>query len=175
VPRILLNRIGDDTLAKLEAAATRRHAEARRLRPHEPLGALYLYGYTIEMRLKAAYYRLTGVPNHWKIDSLIVPNPHSPRKTAQNLIKNLVGLAHAGEAGHHLIGWARLVTDTRVSHVLGPFDAQFETLLRDHVQAAARHWREILRYRANRPYHEELDEVANAADWLQRNFRRLWS
>ena len=61
MPRILLNRIGNDTLAKLEAAATRRHAEARQLALDEPLGALYLYGYTIEMRLKAAYYRLGSV------------------------------------------------------------------------------------------------------------------
>ena len=158
MPRILLNRIGDDTLAKLEAAATRRHAEARRLKPHEPLGALYLYGYTVEMRLKAAYYRLTGVPDHWNIETPIAPNPHSPRKTAQNLIKDLVGLVHAGEAGHNLIGWAPAVTDMRVAHALGPFDAHFETSLRDHTQSAARHWREILRYRANRPYHEELEE-----------------
>jgi hypothetical protein len=62
MPRALLDRIGFDTLAKLEAAATRRYAEAQRLAADEPLGALYLYGYTIEMRLKAAYYRLAGVP-----------------------------------------------------------------------------------------------------------------
>src|SRR5438445_5813581 len=173
--RLFLSRIGDDTLAKLEAAATRRHAEARRLRIDERLGALYLYGYTIEIRLKAAYYRLIGVPPNWNIEAAIQPNSHSPRKTAQDLIKQLLNLTHAGEAGHNLIGWTRLLVDTRANHALGPFEPSFEPMLRDHAQPAARHWREILRYRANRPYNEELNEVLEAANWLQRKYRRLWS
>jgi hypothetical protein len=47
----------------LEAAVTRRHAEAFALAPAEPLGAIYLFGYTIEIRLKCAYYRLEGIPS----------------------------------------------------------------------------------------------------------------
>lgn len=175
MPRILLNRIGHDTLAKLEAAATRRHAEARRLAANEPLGALYLYGYTVEMRLKAAYYRLIDVPDGWNIEEPIAPNPDSPRKIAQSLIKGLLNLGSPGAAGHHIVGWATLLIHTRSSHVLGAYDAALESALSNHAQAAGRQWREILRYRANRPYDEELDEVIAAANWVRRNYRRIWS
>src|SRR5438876_248247 len=61
MPLTLANRIGHDTLGKLELAARRRYAEARRLMVHEPLGAIYLFGYSVEIRLKAAYYRVVGL------------------------------------------------------------------------------------------------------------------
>jgi hypothetical protein len=176
MPRVLLNRIGFDTLAKLESAARRRHAEARQLRPKEPLGALYLYGYTIEMRLKAAYYRLVSVPENWDLDVPTPPAVVSPRRDAQVQIQNLIGLGHSAQAGHHLVGWATLVITTRAGHpVLGPFATGFETQLNNHAQAAGRQWREILRYRANRPYDEEVDAVVDAANWIRGNYHRLWS
>jgi hypothetical protein len=175
MPRTLLDRIGFDTLAKLEAAATRRYAEAGQLAADEPLGALYLYGYTIEMRLKAAYYRLAGVPEYWDIEMPIPPNPSSPRKVAQNAIKHLSGLTHAGEAGHNLAGWSQLLIQARSAHALGAFDPAFERALGDHVRAAARQWREILRYRANRPYDSEAADVTSAARWIKTRYRRLWS
>ena len=104
------------------------------------------------------------------------PSPYSPRKIAQNQIVALLGLGHPGAAGHHLVGWATLVAHTRAAHAaLAPFPAAFERKLLDHAQAAARHWRETLRYRANRPYHEELAEVVAAATWVRRNYRSLWS
>jgi hypothetical protein len=175
MPRALLTRIGDDTLAKLEAAARRRHAEVKKLRSHELLGSLYLYGYTIEMRLKTAYYRLTNVPDNWNLDVPLPATTQSPRWNAQVQIKNLLGLHKPTEAGHHLVGWATLVISTRANHALGAFQADFERRLSDHVQAAGRQWREILRYRANRPYDEEIGPVVAAANWLQRSYRRLWS
>jgi hypothetical protein len=175
MPRELLNRIGVDTLAKLEAAATRRYAEAGRLAADEPLGALYLYGYTIEMRLKAAYYRLVGVAENWDIETPVPPNQSSPRKVAQNQIKQLLGPNSPNQVGHHLPGWAFLLINTRSTHVLGAFAPDFETALGNHVKAAARHWKETLRYRANRPYNSESSEVAAAARWIKTRYRRLWS
>jgi hypothetical protein len=175
MPRSLLSRIGYDSWTRLEAAATRRHAEARRLTPNEPLGALYLYGYTIEIRLKTAYYRLTNVPPSWNVETPVPPSPDSPRKTAQRQIGVLLGLANPAQAGHHLIGWATLLADTRALHPLGAFVPVFQKQLLDHAQAAARHWREFLRYRANKPYDLESTEVIDAANWIQRNYRRLWS
>lgn len=58
MPLTLATRIGPDTLGKLEQAAQRRYAEARRLVADEPLGAIYLFGYTVEMRLKAPTSRM---------------------------------------------------------------------------------------------------------------------
>jgi hypothetical protein len=175
MPRILLNRTGDDTLLKLEAAATRRHAEARRLLPRERLGALYLYGYTIEIRLKAAYYRLTAVPDGWNLDLPRPGSQHSPRWQAQLDIKPLVGLNKPTEAGHHLFGWATLLIATRANHPLGAYAPDFAQRLSDHAGAAGQQWKETLRYRANRPYDVELNKVIDAANWVRRNYRRLWS
>jgi hypothetical protein len=65
-------RIGSDTVKKLEAAATRRLAEAVSLSPSEPLGAVYLFGYTVEIRLKCAYYRLVSVPLYHDLNTPVI-------------------------------------------------------------------------------------------------------
>lgn len=170
-------RVGPDTPAKLEAAAARRYAEARRLAlDGERLGALYLYGYSIEMRLKAAYYQLAGVPRHWDIEQPRPGSTQSPRKIAQLAIQVQLPPPPAKQPlGHYLPGWARLVIDTRVGHALGPLAAALANDLWNQVQTAARSWKESLRYHANKPYDEELDEVVAAARWFQLNYRRFWN
>lgn len=51
-------RTGDDTVSILERAADQRSAEADVLRTAgHGLAAIYLYGYSAEMRVKAAYFR----------------------------------------------------------------------------------------------------------------------
>lgn len=168
MPTSLIQRIGHDTLQKLESAAKRRHREGDRLRSAgERLGALYMYGYTIEIRLKTAYYRLAGVP-------LNKPMAMSTRGQAERLVKELHGPTGLS-AGHDLIGWALLVEQTRVNHSFGPLGPRFAMNLRNHVQGAAGHWRELLRYRANRPYASELEAVFLVAKWVRRNHRELWS
>jgi hypothetical protein len=173
MPKALLDRIGPDTPRKLEAAAVRRFAEALRLQHDEPLGALYLYGYTIEMRLKAAYYRLTSVPLHADIAATLPNQSKSPRALAEDQIRLLMNLKTP--VGHHLTGWARLVIETRRNHVLGPLQQADENDLWTHAQKAARLWSESLRYHANKPYDQELGDVAAAARWLKRKYRTLWS
>jgi hypothetical protein len=175
MPKTLLVRIGADTLKKLEAAAVRRHAEAVMLEDDEPLGALYLYGYTIEIRLKAAYYRLTHVPPNWDIFANLPGNSKSPRHLAEAGIRALLHLLPNVPVGHHLAGWARLVIETRRTHVLGPLPPADEAALWNHARNAAGVWKESLRYHANKPYDRELEDVAEAARWLKRRYRTLWS
>jgi hypothetical protein len=127
------------------------------------------------MRLKAAYYRLTGLPDQWNLEMPIAAGADSPRRQAQRTIQGLLGLPNSNQAGHHLVGWAALLIDTRSNHALGGYAVDFAQKLNDHAQAAGRQWKEILRYRANRPYDVELKEVIDAATWVQRNYRRLWS
>jgi hypothetical protein len=173
--RSLLIRIGGDTLTKLEGAARRRYAEALHLVNDEPLGALYLFGYTIEMRLKAAYYRLINVPPQWNLDHALAPGSSGPRQQAQQQVKLLLGPGAPNQVGHHLVGWAGLLVSTRAGHALGPFAAGFQRQLTDRVQAAGEQWSETLRYRTNRPYNDELNAVVDAARWIKANYRRLWS
>jgi len=92
MPLTLAKRIGPDTLGKIELAAESRYAEARHLLPQYPLGALYLFGYSIEIRLKVAYYRVIG----------LVPNSElaGPRALAEKEIRRL--LNKTGAVGHDL-------------------------------------------------------------------------
>jgi hypothetical protein len=175
MPLTLRSRIGQDTVAKLERAATRRFVEARHLEPDEPLGAIYLYGYVIETRLKGAYYRLAGVPLHADLNVPLPGSAFSPRKTAELDIKTLLGPGATGAVGHHLTGWATLLITRRAATSAGPYAIVFRDALLDHVKNAALCWTEVLRYRANKPYDEERKVVAEAAGWLRRNYRRLWT
>lgn len=178
MPKTLLERIGPDTLAKLEEAATRRYAAAVKLTGDEPLSALYLFGYAIEMRLKAAYYRLAALAERWNISQPLPGNPDSPRAIAEREIKRLRplwGLPPRSVVGHDLGGWAILVIETRAHHTLGGLDGELRDEFWGHVQRAEMHWSQILRYRPNKPYDYELEYVAAAAGWMKQNYRGLWS
>lgn len=175
MPLTLKSRIGHDSIAKMEAAATRRYAEAQRLSVAEPLGAIYLFGYTVEMRLKTACYRLANVPPGHNIEQPLPGAFQSPRKQAENQIRTLLGLPPGTPVGHHLDGWMALLADTRALHALGALDAVIQGRLIPLVQSASLCWTEILRYRATRPYDEESEAVAAAARFLKVRYRRLWS
>ena len=166
MPLTLVKRIGDDTLGKLEQAARRRYAEAERLILDEPLGAVYLFGYTIEIRLKASYYRLAG---------LVTASRLAGYRTAAEAQIRGFGLGH-GPAGHDLLGWAKLLEDKRATMPApGPLAPAVLNEMNDHVKNVSLCWAEILRYRANKPYNEELMVVRAAAEWFKRHYRRLWS
>jgi hypothetical protein len=173
MPLTLTVRIGLDTVAKLERAATRRFAEALRLIDEEPFGAIYLLGYTIEMRLKGAHYRLAGISPAWNISDPIPPNVDSPRTLAERQIKSIRIASSPRSVGHDLLGWAQLVIVSRTAAALPPLAFQAEFL--SHTKDAALCWTESLRYHANKPYNEELDAVVKAARWVTRNYRKLWS
>ena len=169
MPLTLAARIGTDTLGKLERAARRRYAEALHLAPDEPLGAIYLFGYTIEIRLKAAYYRVVGLATPSPIDRV-------RRQFGESRIRTLLLLSSRTAVGHNLIGWARLLEDARASTPgVAALPLPMATQMYAHVQNVAACWTEVLRYRANKPYNEELTAVRSGAEWFKRNARRLWS
>ena len=173
MPLTLVRRAGDDTLGKLEAAGRARFREARRLEDVEPLGAVYLYGYSIEIRLKVAYYRTIGlVPQ-----SVINPGLH--RRPAENAINRLPQLPRhpsgGPSAGHHLVGWARLLEQERATQPgRTPMPPALATAMHAHVDTAFSCWVESLRYRANKPTVIELDAVRYAARWFRANSNGLW-
>ena len=130
MPLTLATRIGKDTLGKLEQAATRRYAEAVNLAADEPLGAIYLFGYTIEIRLKAAYYRTVG----------LIPASALDRKSAETQIRALLGLT-MGSVGHNLHAWARLLEQSRAT-VPGatPLPPALAAKMYEHVQNVVACW-----------------------------------
>lgn len=170
----LLRRAGVDTLGKLEAAASRRFREANVLNAKgEKLGAIYLYGYSVEIRLKAAYYRTIGLVPATIID----PNLH--RKPAENLINALPLLPRhktppGPAAGHHVVGWARILEQGRLLPGRIPMDAPIVAKVKEHADNVFDCWAEFLRYRSNKPYDRELEAVVAAAKWFNANYQRLW-
>lgn len=136
------------------------------------LGAIYLYGYVIEISLKAAYYRIIGLVPTTLIDTRLHRGP------AQQVIRNMQGLpTHpqgAASAGHNLIGWARLLEQERANSMT-PLAANFATQLHRLIQDVFECWAEFLRYRANRLYDQEVETVRHAAMWIRRRYSALWS
>jgi hypothetical protein len=175
MPLPLRSGTGRDTIRKLEAAATRRYAEASRLSADEPLGALYLFGYVVEIRLKTAYYRLMGLAPDDLLDDRPAGAIGSPRALAEGQVRTLLGLGPGAPVGHNLNGWVQLIVSARTGHALGPLGADFEKELVDRVGEAAKCWAEFLRYRANRPYNRESEAVTAAARFLKLKYRTLWS
>jgi hypothetical protein len=152
----------------------RREAEALHL-GGERLGAVYLYGYAIETSLKAGYYRVIGlVP-------VTLINKHLHRLPAENAIKAMVGLpSHpqgAASAGHNVIGWARLLEQSRATPGPGrvPLDANLAAELHNRMQDVFNCWAEFLRYRANLPYNQGVRTMRGSARWVRRNYKNLWS
>jgi hypothetical protein len=170
----LLRRAGDETLGKLERAARRRFREARKLQAAgEALGAVYLYGYSVEISLKAAYYRTIGLVPANKIHRQL------HRRQAEQDIRDMIEAKGAlpprpsGDripAGHHILGWARLLEGKRKN----PWPPTFKASLDNHANGVFHCWAEFLRYRTTKPSDEELQSVAFAARWFRRNRARLW-
>jgi len=159
----LVRRAGVDTLAKLQAAAPLRFREARTLHAQgEHLGAFYLYGYSIEIRLKVAYYRTIGLVPGTIIDAKL------HRKPAESAIDGMKLLPRhttppGPSAGHHVVGWARLLEQARTMPGRTPMDPAMANQMKWHADNVFSCWVEFLRYRANRPYDNELRAVIDAA------------
>lgn len=170
----LVHRAGLDTLGKLEAAASLRFREARVLHKRgEQLGAIHLYGYSVEIRLKVAYYHTIGLVSSTVIDRRL---HRRPAEVAIGLMPSLPHHASSAgpSAGHHIMGWAALLVRERAKPGRNPMDAPMAGTLQSHATNIFQCWSEILRYRANKPYNVELQVVSDAAMWFRAHAGQLW-
>lgn len=168
-----LHTLGRDSIAEFEAAAALRHAEARDLlRRSRDLGAIYLFGYSIELRLKAAYFATAGV-----VSAAGVPfRPGDPigladRKNAMDEWSAL-GLQKKANNGHDLEFWAALTVAKRAA-LNRPYQIGFGNGVVAKASEVYVDWRETLRYRATVPRVGQVKYVRNRADWFARNHRLL--
>jgi hypothetical protein len=175
MPLSLVRRAGGDTLGKLESTARIRFREAeQRHAQGEALGAIYLYGYSVQTRLKSAYYRTIRLAPGSPID------PH--RRLAERAIEALgparlprhPAPARGPSAGHHVIGWAILLEDTHKQPGRVPLDAAFAKRVHAHASTVFKCWAEFFRYRTNTPYNMELQATRDAARWFRAHAARLW-
>ena len=148
-----------ETWPELQRAAEQRFWDGLSLATsseHCETGAIYLLGYTVEMLLKAAYYREQGVPRH--VDT------SQARKQARGLVSGY------RRNDHDLNYWVNVLEQLRILHKR-PLDAATLGAIRLKVAAVEANWDESIRYRAVGPTETELNEVLGSADWLLKHYR----
>ncbi len=156
----LANRLGFDTISGFRQSARERFTEAELLAGHRnPFGAIYLYGYSVEMIIKAAYFRALG---------------HGP---TQEIKPSDRGLAkgHATDLGirisgpHDFVGWALLLVEFNGSLPRPTYDEPFGSELVNRAIMAYRNWRPEMRYRVAITSPQEVEAVRSSACWFLRN------
>jgi hypothetical protein len=162
--RGLAAHLAPDTVRRLERAAEERFDEGDSLkRQNHLLGALYLYGYSVEMCLAAAYFRSAGFRPDQPIED--VARRQRMAKARQELHSD--GRALMSGDPHPLDGWARFLEWNRRSSI--PPASQEAERLRVAVRKAQqvyKHWRPELRYKTIDVAPSQLDEVRQCVRWF---------
>lgn len=160
----LIDRVGSDTIMRLERAASARLEEARWLIGEDYyLAGIYLCGYAAEMWIGSAYLKLIGFSPSEPIDE----------KRRWAIIKMASQRAVLSEPSHPLDGWARLLVVDKASLTPPGYDATFRTAIVARVNTIARHWSPRLRYRDLDATPRQAHETIDAATWLATNYARM--
>jgi hypothetical protein len=164
VPRRFRDRWRPDCIREFRAAARQRFddglacaATGRRT------GAIYLWGYSAEMTLKAAYFLLTGIAEatHLTMHGHIAPAIDRGR------IVHGIAWPPQGQ-GHNVRAWAELMVAERAGRGVS-YAADVARLVQFCGQRIGLLWSETLRYRGNVAYEYEMTQVREAAEWLLAN------
>lgn len=159
MPKTLLDRCQLDSVRQFRLAAAERFQDGIALATTgRRTAAIYLWGYCVEMTLKAAYFDL----NHFRLDQVI---------TWQNLQQATASAAQFGIRWpgnlHRIDAWAQFVTSTRASLPTGNYRVPgFGSRVLAHALTVAQSWRETLRYRKNTAYWYEVERVWRSTEWL---------
>jgi hypothetical protein len=166
MPIRLPDRCGPDTVIGFLAAAEQRYADGLRLAETDRrTGAVYLWGYAVEMLLKAAYFRVVG------------SGPRQP--ILRDDLRAAVDLAPTvnchfpGRNFHHLIGWSDLLICTRLALGQPYSDPRFPAAITHHTRRVYQVWRETLRYHQNTAYQFEVTAVREGVEWFLEQAARL--
>ncbi len=164
-------RLSPDTIARLERAAEHRFETAEILRINRRrLAALYMYGYSAEICLSAAYYRSAGFPRHATIDR----DTRQRRLAQARQLRTERDEPLMNSDPHPLVGWARFLERQRL--LAGGLSQQAEQRLREAINKAAliySYWRPELRYKITEITDRQLQEVRQAVRWLVENQEQL--
>lgn len=161
MPRKLLNRCQPDCIGEFRAAARQRFDDALVLAGHgRRTGAIYLWGYTAEMTLKAAYFALIGLAE----PDVITWNAHLQPAIQRG---RSMGVAWPPQgAGHNVRAWAELLIGVRALSAVTAWASPFDRDVQRCGQRIEQLWRETLRYHKNVAYWHEMNQVREAAEWL---------
>jgi hypothetical protein len=163
MPRRLLTRCLPDSVREFRASARLRYDDGLTAAAGgRGLAAVYLWGYSAEMLLKAAYFTVLGVGEGTSLQMAVHVNP------AIQLGRGLGIAWPQGGQGHNVRAWAELLILERATNP-GPamaYDADFGKQVQANGQRISQLWNETLRYRKNRPYTYEVTQVREAVEWL---------
>src|SRR5204863_9101988 len=121
--------------------------------------AIYLWGYTAEMLLKAAYFSLFGLAED---DRITVHGHIQPAITRGRDDPLRIAWPNQG-AVHNVRAWAELLVGVRALAPGTAYDGAFAAQVQGCGQRIGQLWRETLRYHKNRAYLYEVRQVREAA------------
>jgi hypothetical protein len=161
MPRRLLERCRSDSIREFRAAARQRCDDALALAASgHRTGAIYLWGYSAEMTLKAAYFLLVGLTETDQITWQGHLQPAINRGQGMGIVWPKPG------AGHNVRAWAELLVAERALEPATAYATKFGLDVQRQGQRIGQLWRETLRYSGNLAYSHEVTQVRNAAEWL---------
>ncbi len=165
MPKHLIDRLRPDSILEFRAAARERYQDGLAARDSgRRTAAVYLFGYTAEMVLKAAYFRLIGYPEGQNISMAQLKAAQKPAIT---------NFAWQGSL-HSLESWAKLLVSTRASRPDLAYPVpNFGAKVVDTVRRITSSWRENMRYHKNIAYPHEVTRVEEATRWLLENSAKL--
>jgi hypothetical protein len=120
----------------------------------------YLWGYSAEMILKAAYFSLLGRAETavltWGGDIL----PAIDRGRAMGIVWPVSG------QGHNVRAWAELLVAQHAATPGAAYPPHLSQRVQAYGQSIGQLWSERLRYHKNVAYLYEINQVHEAAEWL---------
>jgi hypothetical protein len=167
----LAEHLAPDTIRQLENAAKKRYDDAEKLAGEKCfLTAIYLYGYSAEMCLGAAFFRSAGFGDIQPIEL----ETRNRRMAQAKSLKTPSGEPLMNKDPHPLVGWARFLLWMRESsRKLSSQESRRLNEAINKAQSIYRHWRPQLRYKSTEANLEQVEEVRKAATWFIENRGRL--
>jgi len=169
MPGVLSRLSTDDSISQFEIAAIRRFEEATLLLyGSRSYTAIYLYGYAIEMWLKAAYFHNEG----------IIANVTSPITTADRdrawKQRTASGAPPRNSNQHDVEIWAYLlIYIRRTAGIHPPYIPLMESTMLNYTRGLRDHWSVEMRYQYTAVQQVEVDSVRAAAEWFMNNYLSL--
>ncbi len=168
MPRRLLARCQPDSIREFRAAARQRFDDALALAGRgRRTAAIYLWGYTAEMTLKAAYFSMVGLAETAEIRWREELRPAIDRGRTMGIV-----WPNKGD-GHNVRAWAELLVNVRALSPATVYPVPFDQEVGRRGQRLEHLWRETLRYRKNHAYLHEVRQTREAAEWFLVNSSAL--
>lgn len=154
-----------ETLNTLALAAEERLQEAAELLAQKrSLAAIYLAGYSVEMWLKYAYFRVTGAALDDDVSSRLEP----ARTRGRHLIPEI-----DCEHFHNPLFWFRLLAVVRATSAT-PMSPLAELQFMSRVLDIHENWWVALRYKPDTVPILKAEDICNSAEWINRFRENLW-